>query len=107
MDSEIKQRGINALPLVVAQCNALISIVDADYLSRAWCSVEVLMIQTLRNSYGVHEHWNYDTASGELSEAATIPPIGDDLHGLKLSYPEVDEPTVKYLVRQSRFLGKI
>ncbi|KAF2622202.1 hypothetical protein BU25DRAFT_481041 [Macroventuria anomochaeta] len=106
VDLEVKQRGINALPLVVAQCNALISILDSEYLSRAWCSVEVLMIQTLRNSYGVHEHWNYDYKTGILAEAETIPPINDDLDGLNLSYPEVDEPTVKFLVRQSRILAK-
>lgn len=64
------------------------------------------MIRTLRNSYGVHEHWNYDSTSGELSEAETIPLINDDLDGLSLSYPEVDEPTVKFLVRQSRTLAK-
>jgi hypothetical protein len=65
-----------------------------------------MMIQTLRNSYGLHEHWNYSTTSRHLSEAENIPPINDELDGLRLSYPEVDEPTVKFLVRQSRVLAK-
>jgi len=64
------------------------------------------MIQTLRSSFGLHEHWNYDTTNGQMSEAENIPPINDELDGLSLSYPEVDEPTVKFLVRQSRVLAK-
>lgn len=64
------------------------------------------MIQTLRSAYGVHEHWNFDPATGALAQAQSIPPIGDDLAGLNLSYPEVDEPTVRFLVRQSRLLAR-
>jgi hypothetical protein len=40
LDPDGKQRGINALPLIVAQCNAMISLTDATYLTRAWCGVE-------------------------------------------------------------------
>ena len=46
------------------------------------------------------------TSAGELSEAEPIPPLRDDLHDLVLSYPEIGEPTVRYLVRQSQILAK-
>jgi hypothetical protein len=108
IDPDGKQRGINALPLIIAQCNAMISLADA-YLTRSWCSVEVLMIQTLRDSYHVHEHWNYQSVGNgdvEIYRAETIPPVDDDLTGLKLSFPENDEPTVNFLVRQSQILAK-
>jgi hypothetical protein len=64
------------------------------------------MIQTLRSAFSLHEHWNYNATNGRLTEAENIPPINDELDGLSLSYPEVDEPTVKFLVRQSRVLAK-
>ena len=35
--------GVSALPMILAQCNAVISLVDDKYHNRAWCSVEVMM----------------------------------------------------------------
>jgi hypothetical protein len=94
----------------MAQCNAMISIADQTFLERAWCSVEILIMQTLRDSYNVHEHWDYEldnpNAVPDLTRGVTVPPIDDELTGLHLSYPDQDEPTVKALVRQSRIPAK-
>jgi hypothetical protein len=46
--------------MTLAQCNALITIVDDSYWNRAWCSVEALMVQTLCRSY--HHHLWYEYA---------------------------------------------
>nr|POF01032.1 hypothetical protein CFP56_20980 [Quercus suber] len=117
-DVDGKQRGINALPLIVAQCNAIVSLVDDTYFDRAWCVVEVQMMQILRDSYGLHECWNHylkgdDQGPPGLHPAPSFPLIEDNLvctigsnkHKLKLSHAG-DEHTVKFLVRQSKILGR-
>ncbi|KAH8719305.1 hypothetical protein GQ44DRAFT_751726 [Phaeosphaeriaceae sp. PMI808] len=54
VDQDHQRPGVAALPLNLAQCNAMISLVDEKYYERSWCCVEVLMIQTLRKAYGIH-----------------------------------------------------
>ncbi|KAG7152015.1 hypothetical protein HYQ46_012157 [Verticillium longisporum] len=49
--------------MIVAQCNAVISLVDGQYYERAWCSVEVMMVQQLRRAYGLHL-WYEHIATG-------------------------------------------
>ncbi|KAM0543702.1 hypothetical protein ACHAPJ_012151 [Fusarium lateritium] len=46
--------GVHALPMILAQCNAVISLVDDTFYTRAWCSLESLLVQTLKQSYGIH-----------------------------------------------------
>ncbi|KAK4497900.1 hypothetical protein PRZ48_010555 [Zasmidium cellare] len=58
--------GISALPFIIAQCDALISLVDEEYHSRAWCSVEVMMVQALREAYGVHQWFEDRDGEGGL-----------------------------------------
>ncbi|KAI6122377.1 hypothetical protein EDD16DRAFT_1572188, partial [Pisolithus croceorrhizus] len=43
VDQDKPAPGVAALPMIIAQCNALISLVDDAYHTRAWCSVEVMM----------------------------------------------------------------
>jgi hypothetical protein len=50
--------------------------------------------------------FNYHTRIRELSKTETTLSINDGLHNSIVSYPKVDEPTVKYLVGQSRILAK-
>ena len=59
VDQEGPAKGVNALPMILAQCNAVISLVDEGYYTRAWCSLEVLMVQTLKKSYGLHLWYEY------------------------------------------------
>lgn len=102
MDDAERQRGVDALPLAVTQCNAMISVVDAHYYERAWCGVEVLLMRTLVQSYGLHEWWEY-THDG-LRKGDLAVPI--DVQNLKLTKEELDRPKIDFLIRQSRLLAK-
>ena len=67
IDQKSPMPGVSALPMIVAQCNALISLVDESYSDRAWCSVEVILVQKLRKTYGLHlwyEHTSVPAQSG-------------------------------------------
>ncbi|KAK8129291.1 hypothetical protein PG999_001671 [Apiospora kogelbergensis] len=58
VDQDSPSAGVNALPMIVAECDAVISLVDNEYYERAWCSVEIAFIQQLRKSY--HRHLWYE-----------------------------------------------
>jgi hypothetical protein len=109
-DNANKARGVSALPLIVAQCNAIISLVDKTYYTRAWCVVEVLMMQTIA-SYGGHrcfEHRLYrdsaDLVSGYLKQRVQDFKL-DGVAKLELTFPS-DRPMIAFLVRQSKLLGR-
>ncbi|CRK14795.1 hypothetical protein BN1708_011256 [Verticillium longisporum] len=73
VDQDDPMPGVSALPMIVAQCNAVISLVDGQYYERAWCSVEVMMVQQLRRAYGLHlwyEHIETERGTWELREGA-------------------------------------
>ena len=106
----MKARGVSTLPLVVAQCNAIISLIDKAYYKRAWCAVEVLMMQTMA-SYKQHrcfEHRLYsnsaDPVSGYLQQRVRNFEV-DEIANLELTL-ESDRPTIAFLVRQSKLLGR-
>ena len=106
--------GVSALPMIVAQCDAVISLVNDSYYKRAWCSLEAMMVQTLRKSYHLHlwyEHAlvrpeDYTIGEGEqwrLREG----PLDLALSSIaekELSFGE-DRPRLLFLERQCRFLG--
>lgn len=54
IDQNDPERGVAALPIIVAQCNAVISLIDDQYYDRAWCTVEAMLIQQLCREYGYH-----------------------------------------------------
>ncbi|KFY54785.1 hypothetical protein V497_07443 [Pseudogymnoascus sp. VKM F-4516 (FW-969)] len=54
IDQDASQKGVAALPLFLAQCDIVISLIDDQYYDRAWCCVEALMIKRLRGSYNTH-----------------------------------------------------
>lgn len=106
----MKARGVSTLPLVVAQCNAIVSLIDKAYYKRAWCAVEVLMMQTMA-SYKQHrcfEHRLYsnseDLVSGYLQQRVQDFEVGE-IANLELTL-ESDRPTIAFLVRQSKLLGR-
>ena len=41
---------------IVEQCDSVISL---KYYSRAWCCVEVMIVQTLMESYGLHRWYEH------------------------------------------------
>ncbi|KAK4892638.1 hypothetical protein LTR27_008914 [Elasticomyces elasticus] len=72
IDQDQPMSGIAALPMVLAQCDALISLVDDEYHDRAWCTVEVMMAQALQNAYRQHlwfEH--FETPRKAAGEAGS------------------------------------
>ncbi|KAM3413738.1 hypothetical protein BST61_g10426 [Cercospora zeina] len=73
IDQDSPLQGIASLPLVVPQCDALISLVDDGYHDRAWCSVEVMIIHALRQAYGIHkwfQHLERTKGSNDAPQAA-------------------------------------
>ena len=101
---------MNALPLAVTQCDAVISLVDNEYYSRAWCSVEVMLALELQRAYKLHDWWVHllsspknDRVNGSLKRGNTRLKL--DLSEKKLSKEELDRPKVEFLMRQSKLLG--
>lgn len=125
VDQDNPSAGVAALPMILAQCDAVISLVDDEYYDRAWCSVEVLLIQTLQRAYGVHKWYEHvllpgpPGSEGEYTEGKLVdagrpvkrwnllcPILQKDINMAekKLSL-ESDRPRVMFLERQSRLLG--
>ncbi|KAK4125356.1 hypothetical protein N657DRAFT_570582 [Parathielavia appendiculata] len=107
--------GVNALPMILAQCNALISLVDDLYYTRAWCAIEAIMIQKLKRAYDIHLWYE---------QVATSPPddsmvehearkwslregpldVEITMADKRLTF-EDDRPKVLFLERQSKLLA--
>ncbi|KAK4460087.1 Tetratricopeptide repeat protein 28 [Cladorrhinum samala] len=109
VDQDNPMAGVNALPIIIAQCNAVISLVSDDYYSRAWCSVEVMMVQTLRKSYNLHlwyEHVPQDPEGQVVGGTLREGPIGLEIvMAEKFLTFEDDRPKVLFLEKQSKLLG--
>ncbi|KAK4124340.1 hypothetical protein N657DRAFT_680349 [Parathielavia appendiculata] len=123
VDQDNPGTGVSALPIIITQCDAVISLVDDTYYDRAWCCVEAMMIAQLRravrsksNFHAWYEHKAVAGAIGQsgngdsttrgwtLQKAPTHPSL--DMKDKKLTY-ELDRPKVMFLERQSRFLGPL
>ncbi|KAM7197775.1 hypothetical protein V8F20_006448 [Naviculisporaceae sp. PSN 640] len=109
VDQDNPMRGVSALPMILAQCNAVISLVDDEYYTRAWCSVEVMVAQTLAKNYGLHLWYEHVYDGGpEKDPRGTLRPGPLDMEIVmadKLLSFERDRPKVLFLERQSRLLG--
>ncbi|KAK2012320.1 hypothetical protein LZ32DRAFT_678169 [Colletotrichum eremochloae] len=99
--------GVSALPMIIAQCDAIISLIDEDYYDRGWCAVEAMMAETLRSSYSIHQWYEHvvqpdgSGVEGILREAPDRP-IGM-MKDKRLTF-ETDRPKVLFLERQSKLL---
>ena len=115
VDQSNPMPGVSALPMLLAQCDAIISLVDDAYHSRAWCSVEAMMAQVLMKSYGLYEWYEQVEIEGDpvnngvqrgvnyvLREAPTN--IEISMATKKLTF-EDDRAKVLFLERQSKLLG--
>lgn len=105
--------GVTALPLLLAQCNTVISLVDTDdYYERAWCALETLMIQTLQRSYGRHRWYEYASAppsgegcSGSNQWTLRAGPLDLDITAAdKRLTIENDRSSIVFLERQTQLL---
>ncbi|KAK3319978.1 hypothetical protein B0T19DRAFT_433467 [Cercophora scortea] len=112
IDQEDKEKGVNALPIIVTQCNAVVSLIDDIYFSRAWCAVEASLINTLVNSHGQHQWCTHtlsspetDATTGTLGESTLQDRVATDPTKLAVSV-ESDRPRVAFLYNQSILLGK-
>lgn len=96
--------------MIVAQCDAMISIVDDQYYDRAWCTVEAMIVQTLKES-SIHHQWyehvlydNFsDDPSGRLVRVRHSMQFRPS--EMKVSV-ESDRRYIHFLERQSMLLGK-
>ncbi|KAM0519361.1 hypothetical protein ACHAPE_003532 [Trichoderma viride] len=102
VDGQEKERGVDALPLAVMQCNAMISLVDETYYERAWCAVEVMLMRAIVESYGLHQWWEDRDGSFKEGDTGHVLDVGN----LKLTEEKSDRPKIDFLVRQSKLLGR-
>lgn len=102
MNQDSPSAGVSALPLIIAQCDVVITLQDDTYYDRAWCCVEAMMIKRLKSDYDIHGWFEQVASGGALREAE----LGSDLDmaGKKLSY-ESDRAKVMFLERQAGLLG--
>ncbi|PPJ54076.1 hypothetical protein CBER1_06341 [Cercospora berteroae] len=110
IDPERPESGVAALPMLLAQCDAVISVVDDKYYQRAWCNVEVMMIHKLRKTYGVH-HWYEFAASAVLQEDGTTTGLRPGPADIRVSLKdkllrfEEDRAKILFLGKQCDLLG--
>ena len=101
---------MNALPLAVVQCDAMISLMDDDYWHRAWCAVEVTLMRELIHSCHLYNWWEHrlhskaDPVHGRLIPGNTQRDI--DVSKMDLTEEKIDRPKIDFLVRQSKLLGR-
>ncbi|KAM7183989.1 hypothetical protein V8F33_013260 [Rhypophila sp. PSN 637] len=110
VDQDNPSTGVSALPLIIAQCDAVITLQDDDYFDRAWCCVEALLTQTLRDIYHVLS-WFQQVPARKPGENTVPDESGRwelrymehisrlTLAGTKLTH-ESDRPKVMFLERQ-------
>jgi hypothetical protein len=105
-DSDLKARGIAALPMCIAQANAMISIVDENYYNRAWCCVEALIINVLQRAYGVHWWYEYTQPDGDGRYVLRKGDMAQwhSISEAKLTV-EADRSKLLFLERQAKLLG--
>ena len=128
VDQDNPSKGVSALPILITQCDAVISLVDDSYYDRAWCCVEALMIAQLRistrySSVNVHKWFEHVPKSIDNDSGSEINNKGGsdqknwilrqtdaDLYqdlamkDKKLTYEKLDRPKVMFLERQAKLV---
>jgi hypothetical protein len=106
VDQDHQRPGVAALPLNLAQCNAVISLIDDRYYDRSWCCIEVLMIQTLRKAYGIHLWYEHVINPVDAKEFLRTGPLDLEVNMAEkqVTY-EHDRPKLLFLERQTNLLG--
>ncbi|CAM1511764.1 Fc.00g092770.m01.CDS01 [Cosmosporella sp. VM-42] len=99
--------GVSALPMILMQCNAVICLIDEQFHERAWCAVEVMMVQAIKKAYSLHLWYEQrpNQAEGEKWALQEGPVDLDIRMKDKLLTFEDDRPKVLFLERQSKLLG--
>ena len=107
VDQDNPGSGVSALPIIIAQCDAVISLLDNDYFDRAWCCVEAMMIQAMRSWRYMHQWYQHlepvdGVGNGALTTKSSV---YVQMKNKKLTY-ESDRPKVMFLERQTKLLGQ-
>jgi hypothetical protein len=97
--------------MLLAQCDAVISLADDYYYSRAWCALEIVIIQILKKSYQKHQWYTHTPSSERDSESKKwtlgAGPLDLDItaadKGLTV---EEDRPKIVFLERQTKLLRR-
>ncbi|KAF7560612.1 hypothetical protein G7046_g3538 [Stylonectria norvegica] len=100
--------GVSALPMILTQCNAVICLSDAQFHERAWCSVEVLMVQMIKKSYNLHLWYEQKPVEREGKTEWILEEGPMDIEvrmAEKLLTFEEDRSKVLFLERQGKLLG--
>ncbi len=116
VDQDNPGSGVSALPIIITQCDAVISLVDKTYYTRAWCCVEAKMISQLTQGWNTNPHQWYEhlpvvtNTAGKGDEGSvewTLNKAREDLNpnmkDKKLTY-EHDRAKVMFLERQCGLL---
>ncbi|EXJ63433.1 uncharacterized protein A1O5_11482 [Cladophialophora psammophila CBS 110553] len=109
IDQDNPAPGIAALPMLLAQCDAVISLVDDDYYKRAWCVLETVMIQTLEKSYQRHRWYEHAPSSEKGSDdkewTLRAGPLDLEITAANKELTiEEDRPKILFLERQTKLL---
>ncbi|KIW62184.1 hypothetical protein PV04_10382 [Phialophora macrospora] len=109
IDQDDTASGIAALPMLLAQCDVVISLVNDDYYKRAWCVLETVMIQTLKKSYQRHQWYEYAPSSekGSVNEEWSLRtgPLGLDITAADKELTiGGDRHKILFLERQTKLL---
>ncbi|KAK0624050.1 hypothetical protein B0T14DRAFT_192742 [Immersiella caudata] len=116
VDQDDPSKGVSALPIIVTQCNATISLIDDQYYQRAWCCVEAMMIMALRYSRKDIHNWyeqvplaSTEFYSGGEAKQWTLKDGNHQyiqMEDKELTF-ESDRPNVMFLSRQSNLLRPV
>jgi hypothetical protein len=90
----------------LAQCSAMISLIDDRYYERSWCCIEVMMIQTLRRAYDLHLWYEHKIDAENGKETLREGPVDLVISMAEKSVTfEADRPALLFLERQTKLLG--
>ncbi|KAF5486206.1 hypothetical protein CGCF413_v002072 [Colletotrichum fructicola] len=102
---DIQARGVAALPMCVAQCNAMISITEDNYYERAWCCVEVITIRALERSYHAHGWYEFEYDARQERKVLRDGRVTEALSVVSAKVTvESDRPKLEFLERQAKLL---
>lgn len=83
----------------------MISLIDDLYYERAWCGIEVLLVESLVRSYGIHQWLEAVELDGHDSIREAVAALPLRIEDLELTNEQEDRPKIDFLTRQSRLLG--
>ncbi|KAK5655874.1 hypothetical protein OQA88_5413 [Cercophora sp. LCS_1] len=103
VDQDDPAKGVTALPIIITQCDVVISLDGPDYYERAWCCVEVAMITALRwnDFHQWYEHKAAEDGGWSLEKSPRY--VHVEMKDKKLTF-EGDREKVLFLARQSKLL---